>query len=161
MFDHAFEWLVIFARSLLHAHDDVAIHLQKPAIRIPGETCVAGFLRDNLDHFVVHPEIEDRVHHSGHGIARARANRNQKRPLLVAQFFANWFLDFSQSRFHFGLELRRITAGTGKTIKHSAARWGSSPGQPQTPTSYSRALCTLSPLKTGINSRHPTPSRRP
>ena len=42
--DHAFERLMIFARALLHAHHDVAVHLQKPAVGIPGEARVPGLL---------------------------------------------------------------------------------------------------------------------
>ena len=72
--DHALERIVIFARPLLHAHHDIAVHLQKTAIRIPGEARVVRLLRDDLDHGVVHPEVEDGVHHPGHGVARARAD---------------------------------------------------------------------------------------
>src|SRR6184192_2277986 len=72
MFDLALERLVIFALALLHAHYDIAVHLQEPAIRIPCETGVAGFLGNYLHHFVIHSEIEDRVHHPGHGIAPER-----------------------------------------------------------------------------------------
>jgi hypothetical protein len=75
---------VIFARTFLHTHNDVAIHLQKAPIRIPGEASVICFFGNNLYHFVVHPEIQDRVHHSGHGIARTRTHGNEQWSLLVA-----------------------------------------------------------------------------
>ena len=116
MFDLALERLVIFARALLHAHNDVAVHLQKPSIRIPGETRVPGFFRNDFHHFVVHSEIEDRVHHPGHGIARARTNGNEKRPFVVSKSFADRLFDFGEGRFHFGLELRRIAAVVGVEI---------------------------------------------
>src|SRR5205814_9924252 len=35
MLDDRFEWLVVFALAFLHAHDDVAIHLDETAIAIP------------------------------------------------------------------------------------------------------------------------------
>src|SRR5438094_427493 len=43
MLDHALEGLMIFAGSLLHTHDDVAVHLQKAAIRVPGKARVICF----------------------------------------------------------------------------------------------------------------------
>ena len=110
MFDLALERLVIFALALLHAHYDIAVHLQEPPIRIPCKTGVAGFLGNYLHHFVIHSEIEDRVHHPGHGIARARTNGNEKRSFPVAKLFADRFFNVDQGRFHFGLELRRIAA---------------------------------------------------
>ena len=64
--DHALERLMIFTRAFLHAHHDVAVHLQEAAIRIPGEARVVRLLRHNLDHGVVHPEVQDRIHHPGH-----------------------------------------------------------------------------------------------
>ena len=71
MFDCAFERFVIFARPLLHTHDHVAVHLQKAAIRIPGKPRVVCFLGHDLNDFVVHAEVQDRVHHSRHRITRA------------------------------------------------------------------------------------------
>ena len=40
--DDGFERLVIFAFALLHAEDDVAIHLDEAAVAIPGEALVLG-----------------------------------------------------------------------------------------------------------------------
>ena len=110
--DHALERLVIFARALLHAHHDVAVHLQKTAIRIPGEARVVRLLRDDLDHGVVHPEVEDGVHHPGHGIARAGADRNEQRTLFVAEFLADRFLHLGER----GLDLRLQSARVGAFV---------------------------------------------
>ena len=89
MFDRAFEWFMVFARPFLHAHDHVAVHLQKAAIRIPGEPRVARFLRNDLNHLVVHSQIQDRVHHTGHRIARPRPDRDQKRLFFVAKLLVD------------------------------------------------------------------------
>ena len=70
VFDRAFKRFVVFVRSFLYAHHHVAIHLQETPIRIPGEARVVCFFGNNLHHPVVHPQVQDRVHHSGHGIAR-------------------------------------------------------------------------------------------
>ncbi len=71
VFDYGLERLVIFAWPFLDAHHHVTVHLEKSPIRIPREPRVLRFLRDDLSDLIVHPEVEDCVHHSGHGIARA------------------------------------------------------------------------------------------
>src|SRR5437899_9134806 len=48
MFDHAFEWFVVFAGALLHAHHHVAVHLQKAPIRVPCEARVVCFFCNDL-----------------------------------------------------------------------------------------------------------------
>ena len=40
--DDDFERLVVFAFALLHAEDDVAIHLDEAAVAVPGEALVLG-----------------------------------------------------------------------------------------------------------------------
>ena len=107
-FNYCFERLVVFARPFLHAHHHVAIHLKESSVRIPGKPLVLRFLRDDLDHFVVHAEIENRIHHSRHGIASARAHGHQQRPFLVAEPFAGGFFDLGCSRRDLGLQLPRI-----------------------------------------------------
>ncbi len=47
------ERLVIFAGALLHAHHDVAIHLQETAIAVPREARVADLLRPAISTRVV------------------------------------------------------------------------------------------------------------
>ena len=110
MLDHAFEWFVVLARALLHAHDHVAIHLQKPPIRIPGEAGIVRLSRHDFHDVVIHPEVEDGVHHSRHGIARTRANRDEQRPLFVAKFFPNRFFNSRQRGRDFFFELRGVGA---------------------------------------------------
>ena len=44
--NHRFEWLVIFFRLLLNAHDNVAVHLNESAVTIPGEALIFRRFRD-------------------------------------------------------------------------------------------------------------------
>ena len=37
-----FKRFMIFAGALLHAHDHVAVHLDEPAVAIPGETLIVA-----------------------------------------------------------------------------------------------------------------------
>ena len=69
--DHSLERVVILIRTLLHAEDDVAVHLHEAAVAVPGEARIAGLRRQRLDRLVVQAEIEDRVHHARHRVAGA------------------------------------------------------------------------------------------
>ena len=110
MFDHAFEWFVVFAGSFLHAHHHVAVHLQKAPIRIPCEARVVCFFCNDLHHLVVHPEVQDRVHHSRHGIARARAYGDKQRPVFVAELLLDGLFNLCQRIRHLRFQLPRIAA---------------------------------------------------
>jgi len=110
MFDHAFEWFVVFAGSFLHAHHHVAVHLQKAPIRIPCEARVVCFFCNDLHHLVVHPEVQDRVHHSGHGIAGTRAHGDEQRPLLVTEFFLDGLFNLGQRICYLSFQLERVAA---------------------------------------------------
>ena len=76
--DHRLKRLVIFLRALLHTHHDIAVHLDKAAITIPGEAFVIGGLCHRQHGLVVQSKIENRVHHSRHGVARAGSDRHQQ-----------------------------------------------------------------------------------
>ena len=51
----------------LHAHDDVAIHLDESAIAVPAKTGVAGLGNDAFNGLIVESDIEDGIHHARHG----------------------------------------------------------------------------------------------
>ena len=108
--DHGLERLMVFARPFLNAHHHIAVHLQKAPIRIPGETRVARFFCNDADNLVVHPEIENRVHHAGHGIACARSHGNKQRPLFVPEFFAHRLLNLCEGRRDLRLQFTRVSA---------------------------------------------------
>ena len=63
----------------LHVHDDPAEHLDEPAVGVPAEALVAGQRDQALERLLVEPEVEDRVHHPGHGELGARADRDEER----------------------------------------------------------------------------------
>ena len=66
-------------QGMLDAQHDVGIHLDEAAIAVIGEARIAGELGQALGGRGVEAEIEHRVHHAGHGDARARAHRDQQR----------------------------------------------------------------------------------
>ncbi len=92
-FDHGLEGFVVFARAFLHAHHDIAIHLDEAAVAVVGEAFV---LRDGgqaHDGFVVEAEVEDGVHHAGHGVAGAGAHGHEEGVFGAAKGFAESFFE--------------------------------------------------------------------
>ena len=72
--------------------DDVAEHLHEAPVGVPGEALVLGRAREALDRGVVEAEVEDGVEHPGHRLARAGADGDQQRVLVVAEPLAGVLL---------------------------------------------------------------------
>ena len=51
----------------LYAEHHVAVHLDEAAVEVEGEAAVAGAARDAVSDGLVQAEVEDGVHHAGHG----------------------------------------------------------------------------------------------
>ena len=83
LFFHALENAV--KESLAHFHNNIREHLNETAIRIIGKTGIAGLLSETLDRNIVQAQVQDRIHHTGHGCTRAGTDRNQKGILGVAE----------------------------------------------------------------------------
>jgi hypothetical protein len=75
------------------ALDDVTEHLDEPTVCIPGETLVAGDVGESDNGLVVHPEVEDGVHHSRKRRGSAGANGNEERILGVTELLAHQGLE--------------------------------------------------------------------
>ena len=57
----------LFEVRLLDIENYVAEHLDEAAVGIVGEARVLGALGESLDALIVEAEVEDRIHHAGHG----------------------------------------------------------------------------------------------
>ena len=93
-------------QALGDAHDDVSKHLHKAAIAIVGKARVAGLLGQTLNRLVVQAEVEDGVHHAGHGLARAGAHGNQQGVFHIAELLAGDLLKTLDVRKDVRLDLR-------------------------------------------------------
>ena len=58
----------------IDSHDDVGEHLDKATVAIPGKARVLRLGDKALNGIVVEAQVEDRVHHAGHGKRSARAH---------------------------------------------------------------------------------------
>ncbi len=131
--DDLLERIVVFFRNRLHTQHHVAVHLHEAAVGIPCETRIARPFGHGLDRLVVHAEVQNRVHHTGHRSASTRTHRNEQRQLLVAELHAGQPLNilhraldlgpqqlddgFLAVRIELGANLRR----NGKTRGHGDA----------------------------------------
>ena len=82
--------LVALARD---AADDVAEHLDEAPVGVPREALVAGVRGETVHGLVVEPEVQDRLEHPGHRVARAGAHGHQQRVVGVAERAAGALLE--------------------------------------------------------------------
>ncbi len=68
--------LELVLRDLEH---DVAEHLDEAAVAVVGEARVAALGLERLHRLVVQAQVQDGVHHAGHGELRAGAHADQQR----------------------------------------------------------------------------------
>jgi hypothetical protein len=113
----------------------VGVHRYKAAIGIVGKTPIAGFARQRLHRLIVEAEIEHGVHHARHGRARARAHRDQKRIVGVAEapagdaaYFRERHLDLARQAVRIGLGVLVVIGadrgGDGEAGRHRQAEIG-------------------------------------
>ena len=87
----------LFEIFLADFHNDVGEHLDKSSVRVVNESLefgivVAGY--HSFYNFVVKTEVEDSVHHAGHGCAGTGTNGNEKRIFEVSELLAVDLLHF-------------------------------------------------------------------
>ena len=80
-------------QALRDHHDDVGEHLHEAAVAVVCETGVIGLLGQTLDSLVVQAEVQDGVHHAGHGLTCAGTDGDQQRVLVVAEGLAGDLLE--------------------------------------------------------------------
>ena len=69
-------------------HDNVGVHLDEAAVAVPCPAGVVGLLGHDFNDLLVKTEVEDRVHHTGHGCACAGANGDEERIFKIAELLA-------------------------------------------------------------------------
>ena len=97
------------------AAHDVAEHLHEAPVGVPREALVAGARGEALDRVVVEPEVEDRVEHAGHRLARARAHGDEQRVVGVAELLAGGRLEARERLVDLR---RRVPSGSSRPALH-------------------------------------------
>ena len=69
-------------------HNDVGIHLDESAIAVPRPAGISGFCSQRVDNGLIQAQVQNRVHHAGHGRAGTGTDGNQKRILDIAELLS-------------------------------------------------------------------------
>ena len=79
----------VLEQVAIKTHDDVGEHLDEAAVGVPCETGIFRLLDKAVDGLVVQTQVQNRVHHAGHGHRGAGTDGNQQRIFRVADFLAD------------------------------------------------------------------------
>ena len=105
--------------------DDASVHGDEAPVRVEGEALVAGLLGQAFDRFVVEAQVEDGVHHAGHGELGARAHRDEQGVGGVADGLAHGLLEPCPRGGHLGVE------ALGPAARHVVAAGVGRDGEPR------------------------------
>ena len=83
-----------------------AEHLDEPAIGVVGEARIVAALGQAFDRLVIQAEVEDGVHHAGHGELRARAHGDQQRIVGGAEGLSLKLLEVLERFVHLAVDFR-------------------------------------------------------
>ncbi len=97
----------LFEDRFLDVEHDVAEHLNQPAIGVVGEARVVGAFGQGFDALVVEAEVEDRIHHAGHGKLRARTHAHQQRVVAFTELLALERFELGQCFLHLAVDVFR------------------------------------------------------
>ena len=82
-----------------------AEHLDQAAIGVVGEARIVAALGQAFDRLVIQAEVEDGVHHAGHGELRARAHADQQRIVGAAELLPLQLLEMLQRFIHLAIDV--------------------------------------------------------
>ena len=101
-----------FKILLADFHDDVGEHLNESSVAVPSPTGIPGLFGNRVDHVFVQTEVEDGVHHAGHGSSRAGTDGNEQRvdfvPELLAADLFHLVDVFHDLRLNFRVDLSAV-----------------------------------------------------
>ena len=97
------QFLEIF---LADFHDNVCVHLDEAAITVARPSFVSGLCCDNLHDFFIQSEVQDRIHHAGHGGSGAGPYGDKQRILFITELFACDLLHFKDCGIDLCLNIR-------------------------------------------------------
>jgi hypothetical protein len=74
-------------------HDDIGVHHHQAAVSVVDEPGIVGLLDEAGDGLGGEADVEDGLHHAGHGLAGARTHAKQERIRGVTEFLAHDLFD--------------------------------------------------------------------
>ena len=127
--DDALEGLHVLVLVLLHAHHHIAVHLHEAAVAVPGKAGVAGGLGHGSHGFIVQAEVQDGIHHAGHGFAGAGAHGDEQGHLHgIAELATHQGFHFCDAFLHAAVKLCGVGAAVvvviGADLCGDGEAWG-------------------------------------
>ena len=102
-------------------HNHIGVHLDKPAVAVVGPAGIAGFLSKNLHNILVQTQVQDGVHHAGHGGAGTGTDGDQQGVLLVTELLAGdgfqLFNIFHDLSLDLGIDLTAVLVVLGTCFR--------------------------------------------
>ena len=94
-------------RTTVHPEHRLAEHLNQPAVGVPRETLITGRIDQAGHRMVVEADVQNGVHHPGHGELRPRAHADQQRVVRITQTPPDLILQGPQRHRHLHPQLIR------------------------------------------------------
>jgi hypothetical protein len=149
IFRHAFILFDVFNDFLetvmIHAEHNVTVHLDKAAITVPGKAGVTRLRGKPFHGHVVEAQVEHGIHHSGHGYACARADRDQQGIMFIAELATDGSLDMGQPLAH----LFDKAIGVAPIVRIKCGAYfggdGEAGGDGQANRGHFRKVCSFAP----------------
>ena len=116
----------VFELLLGNVENHVAEHLDEAAIGVIGKARIVAELGQRFDGLVVEAEVENRVHHAGHGELCAGADADQQRIVAAAELLALQLLELVEGFVH--LDVRSFGTHRSRMYSRQASVWIVNPG---------------------------------
>ena len=124
-----FEWIFIFLGLWLHTQHHITIHLHKSTVTIPSKTLVTGFLDQPLKGLFIKTNIQNGIHHTGHGNPGTATAGNEKGVFWIAKYGTHFSFGFLKSFYNLSpksfwvltiviVKISTDFCGNGKTCRH-------------------------------------------
>ena len=78
----------LLEEGLGNLHHNIGKHLNKSSVGIISKSGISCLLRESLNGYIVESQIQNGIHHAGHGCSRAGTNRYQERIFRITKFSA-------------------------------------------------------------------------
>ena len=106
-----------------HSQHHIAVHLHETSVRVPCKAGISCFYSYTFSNFLRDTEVEDGVHHTGHGYTGTRTYRNKQRIFCITEFCAHYIL-YIGNRF-FNILLNHCYNGITSVLVVSGTNFGS------------------------------------
>ena len=113
-----------FKKRFGNFHYHIREHLDESAVGIIGKSGIPGLFGKAFHGNIGKAQVQDRIHHSGHGRSRAGTDRNQKRVLRIPEGLSLLLLQFGKSGKDLSLNFFRNLFSIVVVVRTGFRRYG-------------------------------------